>query len=218
MIKAIFFDFDGVIVESIDVKTKAFAELFKREGKNAVRKIVNYHLRNLGVSRYKKFRHIYKTILKRFFGTNEFKMLCTKFSRLVTDSVISAPYVKGAKEFLCKYSGSYKCFLLSATPKQELARIIKRRKLGHFFKAVYGAPDDKLLIVKKILIKEEIKPVHALYIGDSLSDYSASKGNSVRFIARMRKGETVFKNIDCIKIKDLNGLQNKIKRLGKNER
>ncbi len=32
MIKAIIFDFDGVIVESVDIKTKAFARLFEHGG------------------------------------------------------------------------------------------------------------------------------------------------------------------------------------------
>lgn len=31
MIKVVFFDFDGVIVESVDIKTKAFAKLFEKE-------------------------------------------------------------------------------------------------------------------------------------------------------------------------------------------
>lgn len=42
------FDFDGVIVESADIKTNAFAELFEREGKDAEEKVVEYHLKNAG--------------------------------------------------------------------------------------------------------------------------------------------------------------------------
>lgn len=215
MIKAILFDFDGVIVESVDIKTKAFARLFKNEGRSVSRQIVDYHLHNLGVSRYKKFRNIYKAILKRSLSNIKFKMLCAKFSRLVMENVIDAPYVKGAKEFLRRYSGSYKCFLLSATPKQELFRIIKRRKIRHFFKAIYGAPAEKSAIIKNILTKENIKAKYAVYLGDSLSDYTAAKENSVRFIARVKGNRDVFKSINCIKIKDLRGLQNKIKILAR---
>src|SRR3989304_1573816 len=56
MIRAIIFDFDGVIVESVDIKTKAFARLFEHEGKVVVEKVVDYHLKNGGVSRFDKFR------------------------------------------------------------------------------------------------------------------------------------------------------------------
>jgi len=38
-IKTIFFDFDGVIADSVDIKTKAFAKLFKRYGDEIVKKL-----------------------------------------------------------------------------------------------------------------------------------------------------------------------------------
>jgi len=65
MIKAIIFDFDGVLVESVDIKTKAFAGLFEHEGDSIVRRVVAYHIKNAGVSRFEKFRHIYKEMLDR---------------------------------------------------------------------------------------------------------------------------------------------------------
>jgi len=215
MIKAIIFDFDGVIAESLDVKTKAFAELFQNESKNARRKIVDYHLRNLGVSRYEKFRHIYKKILKRPLSQNEFRIICAKFSGLVRDNVVAAAYVKGAKQFLQRYAHGYRCFLLSATPKEELGQIIRERKIRRFFKAVYGAPDDKPVIVRKILAEEKAKPEEVVYIGDSLSDYRAARANSVPFIARIKKEAGIFKNIHCLKIGDLSRLQDRLKILSK---
>lgn len=211
MIKVVIFDFDGVIAESLDIKTKAFAELFQKENKNARRKIVDYHLRNLGVSRYEKFKHIYTKILKRPLGKNEFKMLCAEFSGLVRDKVIAAAYVKGAKEFLQRYAHRYRCFVLSATPKQELGQIIRERKIRHFFKAVYGTPDDKPVIVRKILAEEKARPKEAVYIGDSLSDYRAARANSVRFIARIKGKGGIFRNINCPKIRDLTRLQEKLR-------
>ena len=52
MIKIIFFDFDGVIVESVDIKTKAFAMLFEHEGRDIANRVIDYHLKNSGVSRF----------------------------------------------------------------------------------------------------------------------------------------------------------------------
>lgn len=215
MISAIIFDFDGVIVESLNVKTKAFTELFHNENKDVRRKIVDYHLRNLGVSRYDKFRHIYKKILKRTLSNDEFKILCAEFSSLVMNKVVAAVYVKGAKEFLQRYGHRYRCFVLSATPKQELDQIIRERKIRHFFKAVYGAPDNKSVIVRKILAEEKIGPKEAAYIGDALSDYRAARVNSVFFIARIKGEAAVFKNINCPKIRDLTRLQDRLRIISK---
>ena len=203
MIKTIIFDFDGVIVESIDIKADAFAKLFAKEGKEIVNRVVDYHLNNGGKSRYEKFRYIYREILKRKLSKNEFKGLCNRFADFVAEGVISAPYVKGAREFLEDYSSKYKCFVVSATPQRELEDIIKRRYINRFFKVVYGAPKNKTNAVKDILVRERIKPICALYIGDALSDYEAAKDNGVNFIARINSNKSIPDGIGCLKIRDL---------------
>ncbi len=62
MIKAIIFDLDGVILESADIKTKAFLKLFEAFPKH-VDVILDYHVKNMGISRYVKLRHIYNNML-----------------------------------------------------------------------------------------------------------------------------------------------------------
>mgnify|MGYP006077874289 FL=1 len=51
-IKAIIFDYDGVIAESVNVKTEAFAELYKPYGTDIVQKVIKHHEANGGVSRF----------------------------------------------------------------------------------------------------------------------------------------------------------------------
>ena len=47
MIRAIVFDFDGVLVESVDTKTKAYAGFFEDEGEEVVRKVVEVHFKQM---------------------------------------------------------------------------------------------------------------------------------------------------------------------------
>lgn len=211
MIKAIFFDFDGVIVESVDIKTHVFAELFAHEGEDIVKKVVSYHLNNAGISRYEKFRYIYGEILKRFLDDKEFAMLCNKFAHSVMDGVVKAPYVKGAKEFLENYSTEHRCFIISATPQEEIEDIIQRRHIRHFFKAVYGAPAKKNDVVREMLTRENIDPCNAVYVGDAMSDYLAAKENKLVFIARVTNDNSrIFKDLDCIKLNNLMNLKETI--------
>ena len=42
-IKNIFFDFDGVIAESVSAKTDAFEEMYLPYGKDIAAKVVEYH-------------------------------------------------------------------------------------------------------------------------------------------------------------------------------
>lgn len=52
MIKAIFWDFDGVIAESVNVKTEAFYNLYLPYGIEIAEKVRRHHLDNGGMSRF----------------------------------------------------------------------------------------------------------------------------------------------------------------------
>ncbi len=208
MIKTIFFDFDGVIVESIDIKTNAFGKLFESEGKDIVKRVIKYHLDNTGVSRFEKFRYIYKEILNQQLKEDVFQDLCQRFSKLVVNEVVEAPYVKGAIEFLKNYGRRYRCFVVSATPQEEIEEIITRRNLKKYFAGIYGAPQKKADIVKKTINTDGLVPAQAVYIGDALSDYKAANTNSVNFIARINNNEHIFDGISCIKLENLIELRN----------
>ena len=60
---AVVFDFDGVILESADVKTRAFVELYAAHGAEVVDRVREHHLANLGISRFKKFAWIAEHVL-----------------------------------------------------------------------------------------------------------------------------------------------------------
>jgi HAD superfamily hydrolase (TIGR01549 family) len=213
MIKAIIFDFDGVVVESVDIKTTAFAELFRNEGETVVKKVVEYHLVNAGVSRYDKFRYIYREILKRDLSDDEFQRLCKKFASLVIEAVVRAPYVKGCEEFLEEYSSSYKCYVASATPQGEMEDIVRRRGIAKYFAAIYGSPTKKTDAVKEIINLYRLSPDEVLYVGDAMSDYEAATENKIYFIARISDNESIFGGIECVKIRDLSTLKNEIKKI-----
>src|SRR5688572_16139418 len=92
---AIVFDFDGVLVESVDVKTKAFAALYDGYGSEVVSKVMQWHLAHGGVSRYEKFRHFHRAFLSKELSAEEEKSLGERFSALVEKAVIEAPWVPG---------------------------------------------------------------------------------------------------------------------------
>lgn len=204
-LKAIIFDFDGVIAESTDIKENAFAFLFKAYPKETVDRIISYHLQHGGISRFRKFEYIYKEILGEKLSAWRKKKLGIEFEGFVHKKVLRCDYVKGALEFLKKFHTDLKLFIVSGTPENEIRSIVNERGLSGFFLEVFGAPQSKAQLNKKILNKYSLKPAEVIYAGDSKDDYYGAVENKIRFIARITdSNECFFRGLKiCGRIKDL---------------
>ena len=60
MIKNILWDFDGVILDSMEVRDWGFKEIFSSFDKSKVDLLLDYHRKNGGLSRYVKIRFFLK--------------------------------------------------------------------------------------------------------------------------------------------------------------
>ncbi len=213
--KAFFFDFDGVIVDSLDIKTQAFGDLFKKYGKEIAEEVMKHHRNNGGVSRYEKFRHYYKYLLNKPINKVIVNRLDKEYSALVVKKVINAPYVKGVENFLKKLNQKKKlCFVISATPQKEIRQIVRKRKLQCFFKDVVGSPKDKANNLRGLLRKYRIKPAEAVYFGDAKSDYEAAKASKIVFIVIVQDKGSELQGLSSIpKLKDFNPLKSQFRKL-----
>ncbi len=180
---AVVFDFDGVILESAEIKTEAFLELFAAypEHREA---ILRHHYEHLGISRFEKFAWIYRNLLGRELDGAESRRLGEAYSALVLERVLVCPPVPGALELLADLRGRLRAFVASGTPQLELEEIVERRGLAPFFEEVRGAPETKEAIVRGLLERHHLAPTAVLMVGDGLSDYRAALAAGVRFVAR----------------------------------
>ncbi len=206
-IKAIIFDFDGVLVESVDVKTRAFARMFEDRGVEIVRQVTDFHLKNGGLSRVHKFKYYYKEILKCSLSEKKLEELCNTFSRLVVDEVINSPYVDGAKEFLDSVHSKIDLYVASGTPEEELREIVRCRGMDMYFKGIYGSPEQKGNIAKMVLQQNGYITNEVVFIGDSITDLKGAQDSGLRFIGRVADSEDVtFAGMGIKIIKDLDDL------------
>ena len=189
-IHAIVFDFDGVLAESIDVKTRAYALLFRDEGEEVVRKVIDFHLKNGGVSRFEKIKFFYKDILHRPLSDKLFQKLCDQYSRLVVDKVVVAPWVDGARDFLTHNKKKFILAIVSGTPEDELKNIIQRRGMNHFFNSVKGSPKSKVTLLSEVMDEHKLKPKNVVFIGDAKTDWLAARETGVHFLWRCVSTET----------------------------
>lgn len=202
-IKLIILDFDGVIVESLDVKTQAFRELF-REYDNA-EDIIRYDLQNRAFSRFIKFKYIYENILGKEYNEEVAGELGRKFSEIVFQKVVACPFVAGAGEFLKMFSKTHPIYLVSATPQEELVKIVSSRKLRQYFKEVWDIPPkDKVEHIRQALKNEGTTAAEAIYIGDTREDFHIAQKTGVHFVGRIN--EENFDGLGVPAFPDMNGI------------
>lgn len=212
MIKAIIFDVDGVIIESAEIKTKAFAMLFA-DYPEKLPEIIAYHQKNAGISRYIKFRHFYEEILGQELSAQKESELGERFSQIVMREILNAPFTPGAIEFLTRNKDRYHFFIASGTPEEELQNIIAYRQLSHFFREIHGTPKQKDEIMEDILDRYSFQKKEVVFIGDAESDRASAEKVGVSFIARVSSGNHQLQ--DCRwKVNDLTELDTILDNIG----
>lgn len=184
MIRAAVFDFDGIILESADIKTNAFRRLF-----DGNEQAVAYHLQHAGISRYQKFRHITTEILGQPYDEETERRLGAQFSQLVLDEVLVCPFVPGARELLARRSAVLSLFVASGTPEEELREIVSARGLDAMFSGVYGTPSTKAEIIRRVLAESGLDRGRVAMVGDANSDLIGAREAGVHFVGRVRPGD-----------------------------
>ncbi len=205
MVNAILFDFDGVILESVELKKEGFAELYSSLGPEVVTYVEQYHNAHGGVSRFNKIKHFNQKFQLPSDETTINKM-ADQFSEIVLSKIKSCPFVDGALPFLKQFGYHLPLFVVSATPEAELIGIAIHLKIDCYFKGIYGSPKGKSEIIKGILTQQQLSSDTTLFVGDALTDLKAAQETGVMFLGRITKGQedlfpsAVNKSADIYKI------------------
>ncbi len=208
MIKGIIFDYDGVIAESVNIKTNAFAKIYQNYGDEVIEKVVSHHLLNGGISRFEKFKIYHKDFLGLDLDNDQLNSLSSKFSKLVIQDIVDAPFVPGAVDFIVNNYNDYDLFISTGTPQNEIIEILKRTNMRKYFKSIHGSPDQKTIHINKIIQNNHYEHKEIIFIGDADADISAAKAYSLQIIFREHtdaRCKVEYKKMT--KVNDLKGLK-----------
>ena len=183
----IFWDFDGVIKDSVPVKTEAFRKLFFCFGTDVANKVVEHHLENGGVSRYKKIPYYFKRYVGKNISKKELNRYADDFSKLVVEEVIKSPWISGVEDFLRNNEYLQEFILVTGTPQSEIEIILNELNLTELFISIHGSPEEKTDVVSYSIKKYGYKISECVLIGDSATDYKAAHENNIDFIYRGKK-------------------------------
>ena len=205
--EAFFFDFDGVIVDSVPIKASAFKKLFEPYGKHVADKVYNDHLNSLGVNRRKKLAVYYHDFLEQTLSERQLDRVCERFSDIVVDAIVNAPFIPGIEDYLMSVYKEKPTFVISSAPDAELKDIIERRKLGHYFNEVFGSSENKAVTIDTLIRDYSLNPRKCIFYGDAESDYRAAMVSRVQFCAVISADSPLLAKIPQLNwISDFRGL------------
>lgn len=174
-LKCLAFDCDGVLLDSVPVKTRAFARLAAPYGEEAKDRMVMYHTIHGGVSRYLKFEWFFKEILGRDITEAEKKDWADRFVEYALDEVRKCAIIPGVLDVLQTWQGKLSIYVCSGAPQPELEQVLGERKLAGYFNGIYGYPPIKSELLKEIIRSQpQLTPDETLMVGDAITDEDAA--------------------------------------------
>ncbi len=191
--EVLIFDFDGVIADSVEVKTKAFAEIYRPYGRGVVAKVMDHHKNNGGMSRFEKFEYYHKVFLRKNIDKSFVTELSNQFSDLVLEKVIASSEIPYVGDFLKKYCKEGRvCVINSATPQAEIQNIVSARGMDGIFSSVLGSPSTKSENIVKVLNNFHCNKMNVIFFGDAEADFSSSLETEIEFVGI---GNNIFQRL-----------------------
>ena len=181
--KILIFDFDGVILDSVHIKTEAFGDLYIHFGEDIVGLVKQYHEENGGMSRFEKIKYYNDVLLADQHINESYDSMAEKFSELVFDKVVIANEIPGVMDFIKHYNKkAIPMAINSATPTEELIQILISRDLERYFSQIMGSPTSKYENLVSILDTNQADRKDAIFFGDAESDLLAADKIGMDFI------------------------------------
>lgn len=177
------FDCDGVVLDSNKVKTEAFYQATLPYGKSAAQAMVDYHVANGGVSRYKKFAHFLEQIAPHHAEQQgpDLEALLQTYAGYVREGLLSCEVAPGL-EALRQKTPNARWLIVSGGDQTELRDVFASRGIAEWFDGgIFGSPDTKDEILARELASGNIQQP-ALFLGDSKYDYHAASAAGLDFV------------------------------------
>ena len=209
VIKNIFFDFDGVILDSVDCKTQAFEAMYVKYGQEIANQVKRYHLENGGVSRFEKFRYWHKEHLGEEITQDQLRSLSEEFSKRVVDQVVKSDEIKGSMDFIKNNHQEYRFWIITGTPTIEMKQIATQIGITPYFLGIHGSPEKKKHWVDHLLKTHQLHPNETLFLGDATTDFEAAQWGKLHFALREASYNIdLFKDIQTPRFKTFEDLNN----------
>ena len=181
MIKAIFFDFDGVIMDTMELKADSYCYAFKPFQLSPA-KIRDLQYLYAGLSRKRILRLIYEQLSGQKATDGVICELLARFAEHDEQSRSLMVPIPGSLTFLKAIYPHFYTAVVTGTPQSVIERTISYHHLTTYFDDVRGSPQSKQSIIEELLAVNDLTCGQCLLIGDGKTDQDAAEACSIRFV------------------------------------
>ncbi|MGM9970289.1 MAG: HAD family hydrolase [Anaeroplasma sp.] len=180
MIKHIFFDFNGTLINDIDLCIELLNDLLKGQNKKPVSK--------------EKYKEIFTFPIKEYylragvdFNIESYESLAIKFIECYQPRSLQCGLFDGVVDTLkyLKQKGIHQ-YILSASERNNLLEQCKYYQIDNLFDAILGIDDihasSKVEVAINFMKMTGINPSEAVFIGDTLHDFEVANAMGVMCI------------------------------------
>lgn len=177
--KILVFDFDGVLVDSNEMKYQAWFQLFpdKQDFMRETLSTMYY------TTRFDILRHVFQTIaLSGGEQEQKVKEYAIKYNDIVQQGILRLGLIPGVYKALEVLSRRYRLYINSGTIEEPLRASVRDLGISVFFVSVFGAPRTKAENLARVMYKEKVLSREVVMIGDGEPDYRAAQQYNMCFI------------------------------------
>jgi len=181
--KVILWDFDGVILDSMPIRSLGFKKVLEDYPEEQVKQLLDYHEENGGLSRYVKLKYFFENIRGESISDELLAKLTNDFSKIMLSLLIDEKLlISNSVNFIKNNYNNYVMHIVSGSDGKELNIICEELNLKKYFKSILGSPTPKIKLVEQIITENAYSKNDMLLIGDSINDFEASKANDITFL------------------------------------
>lgn len=182
IIKNIFWDFDGVILDSQKIRINGFREIFKDFDKSSLDRLISYHINNGGLSRFHKIKYFFNEILGQEISENDIENYANKFGEIMRENLTNKKYlITDSISFIKNNYKKYNFHILSGSEENELRYLCDSLDISKYFLSIHGSPTPKVTLMSDLIKNKKYLPQECIMIGDSIHDFYAARDNNVDF-------------------------------------
>ena len=196
-VKVIFWDFDGVLMDSNAVRDLGFERVLSEFPKDQVDQLLAFHQANGGLSRYVKFRYFFEEIRKEPITDDEILIWAERFSLIMKELLVNPKlFINETLNFVKENQGKYIMHITSGSDQDELQYLCKSMGIEHLFTSIHGSPKLKKEWVKELIDMYGYSKEECVLIGDSFNDYEAAAFSNIHFMAYNNANLEAYSSIE----------------------